>query len=54
MFLGQLAVGINIAQQADDFTPDGVHSKLIRRKEEKNEDRSAMYRSCFDGWSVHG
>src|ERR1700758_4674320 len=32
MFLGQLAVGINIAQQADDFTSDGVHSKLIRRK----------------------
>jgi hypothetical protein len=54
MFLGQLAVGINIAQQADDFTSDGVHSKLIRRKEENNEDRSAMYRTFFDGWAVCG
>jgi hypothetical protein len=54
VFLGQLAVGINIAQQADHFTSDGVHSKLIRRKEEKNEDRSAMYGPCFDGWSVYG
>jgi hypothetical protein len=37
MFLGQIAVGINIAQQADDFTSDGVHSKRIRRdrREEK-------------------
>jgi hypothetical protein len=54
VFLGQLAVGINIAQQADHFTSDGVHSKLIRRKEENNEDRSAMYRTFLDGWSVCG